>query len=86
MIISSKLTPTTMYFLLCFLPLPTRQYSCRIFNGLPDSTFSSEAGASNCNSRDYHAFEDIVKKSEGDDEDDYDYIVSNSELENCASD
>ncbi|GBM35808.1 hypothetical protein AVEN_43503-1 [Araneus ventricosus] len=40
-------------------------------NGLPVSTFSSEARASNCNSRDYHAFEDFVKKSEGDNEDDH---------------
>ncbi|GBL81729.1 hypothetical protein AVEN_93502-1 [Araneus ventricosus] len=55
-------------------------------NGLPDQPYSSEAGPSNYNPRDYHGFEDFLRESDGDDEDDPDYILSDSELENYASD
>ncbi|GBM53164.1 hypothetical protein AVEN_90414-1 [Araneus ventricosus] len=54
--------------------------------GLPDQSYSSEAGPRNYNPFDYHAFEDFLRESERDDEDDPDYILSDSELENCASD
>ncbi|GBN30893.1 hypothetical protein AVEN_239466-1 [Araneus ventricosus] len=75
-------------------PSPVNTHAEYSNNGLPDRTFSSEASANILNSRDYHAFEEIKvrervsfsRKVRGDDEEDHDYIVSDSEHENCASD